>query len=209
MPAVGPLPRAARNAGVCTRPGDEERGAGHGTARHASTVNAWLLRAPWWQVGIAMGVLLAPFAVLVFGLAGERSWTAAVLMGVGATAVCAPLLGFVTAHSVRDAMAAVEEVPEHRRAAVERAARRGPVPQDDALREAALHLVEDRLLTVRATRTRALTLPAVLALVAAFLAVARSPWWWLGVAVAAALVVLVLVAAARLERRAELLRRAG
>ncbi|MCF6742703.1 hypothetical protein E9529_00130 [Blastococcus sp. KM273128] len=172
-------------------------------------MNAWLLRAPWWQVGIAMGVLLAPFAVLVLGLTGDRSWTAAVLLGVGAAVVCAPMLGFVTAHTVRDAMAAVEEVPEDQRAAVERAARRGAVPEDDALREAALHLVEDRLLTVHATRTRALALPAVLAVVAAFLAVAQSPWWWLGVAVAAALAVLVLVAPGRLERRAALLRRAG
>ncbi|SEL56151.1 hypothetical protein SAMN04515665_114123 [Blastococcus sp. DSM 46786] len=172
-------------------------------------MNAWLLRAPWWQVGIVMGALLAPFSVLVFRLAGDRSWTAAVLMGVGVMVVCAPVLGFVTATTIRDSMAAVEEVPEHQRAAVERAARRGPVPEDDALREAALHLVEDRLLTIYATRTRALALPAVLALVTGFLAVAQSPWWWVGVAVAAALAVLVLVAPRRLERRAELLHGAG
>ncbi|MGY1725227.1 hypothetical protein [Blastococcus sp. SYSU DS0533] len=112
---------------------------------------------------------------------GETVCVAGVLMGVGIAVVCAPVLGFVTASTVRDSRAAVEELPEHQRAVVERAAPRGPVPEDDALREAAPHPVEDRLLTVRATRTRALALPAVVA----------------------------LVAPARLERRAELLRRAG
>ncbi|WP_147332123.1 hypothetical protein [Geodermatophilus marinus] len=69
--------------------------------------------------------------------------------------------------------------------------------------------MEDRLLTLRATRTRALVLPAVLVLVTGSLAVARSPWWWLAVAAGLALVVPVLVVPARLERRAALLRHSG
>src|SRR5688500_6201409 len=125
-------------------------------------MNAYLLRAPWWKLAIQMGLLVAPFFVLLFGLTGDRSWTAAVLMGVSVAVVCAPVLGFMTAHGIRDSMAAVEQVPEHERAVVERAARRGPVPEDDSQREAALRLVEDRLVTLRATRTRALTFPSIL-----------------------------------------------
>lgn len=172
-------------------------------------MNAWLLRAPWWKLAIVTGLLLAPFFVLLLGLTGDRSWTAAVVTGVSVAVVCAPVLGYLTANGLRDSMVAAEQVPEHERATVERAARRGPVPDDEGQRKAALHLVEDRLLTLRATRTRALTFPAVLVLIAGFFAVAQSAWWWIGAAASLALVVLVLITPARLERRAELLRRNG
>ncbi len=101
------------------------------------------------------------------------------------------------------------QVPAHERAIIERAARRGPVPEDDGQRQAALRLVEDRLLTLQATRTRAAALPAVLALLTGVLAVTRSPWWWVAVAAAVALVVAVLLMPRRLQRRADLLRRGG
>ncbi|SFE16029.1 hypothetical protein SAMN05216574_102297 [Blastococcus tunisiensis] len=172
-------------------------------------MNAWLLRAAWWKLSIVVGLLLAPFFVLLFRLIGDRSWTAAVVLAVGVTVICAPGLGYLTANEVRDSMAAAEEVPEHERALVERAARRGPVPDDEGQREAALHLVEDRLLALRATRTRALTFSAVLVLVTGFFAVAQSAWWWIAVAATLALVALVLTTPVRLERRVELLRRDG
>jgi ElaB/YqjD/DUF883 family membrane-anchored ribosome-binding protein len=83
------------------------------------------------------------------------------------------------------------------------------VPEDDGQRQAALRLVEDRLLTLQATRTRAAALPAVLALLTGVLAVTRSPWWWVAVAAAVALVPAVLLIPRRLQRRADLLRRGG
>ncbi|MGY2065265.1 hypothetical protein [Blastococcus sp. SYSU DS0619] len=169
-------------------------------------MNEWMLRAPWWKLAVLMGVVLAPSAVLLFGLTGDRSWTTAVLMGVGVTLICAPVLGFMTATTIEDAMAGAGDVPEHERTLVERAARRGPVPEHAGQREAALRLVEDRLLGVRATRTRALTSGAVLLAVAVWLAVVASPWWWIAVAACAALVAVTLAIPARLTRRAELLR---
>jgi hypothetical protein len=186
-------------------------------------MNAWLLRAPWWKLAIVTGLLLAPFFVLLLGLTGDRSWTAAVVSGVSVAVVCAPVLGYLTANALRDSTAAAEQVPEHERATVERAARRGPVPGDEGQREArrgpvpgdegqreaALHLAEDRLLTLRATRTRALTFLAALVLISGFFAVARSTWWWIAVGATLALIVLVLITPARLERRAALLRRHG
>ncbi|MCZ2857664.1 hypothetical protein [Blastococcus sp. VKM Ac-2987] len=169
-------------------------------------MDEWMLRAPWWKLAVAMGLLLAPFAVLLFRLTGDHSWPAAALMGVAGTVVCAPVLGFLTATTIQDSTAGAGQLPEHERAVVERAARRGPAPEDAGQREAALRLVEDRLLGLRATRTRALTSAAVLLVVSGFLAVARSPWWWLAAAACAALLVVVLAAPARLARRAELLR---
>ena len=43
-------------------------------------------------------------------------------------------------------------------------------------------------------------------LVSGFLALARSPWWWIAVAAGLAMTVAVLVLPRRLDRRAELLR---
>ena len=51
--------------------------------------------------------------------------------------------------------------------------------------------------------------PAVLLLVTGSFAIAHSAWWWIVVALSLALVVLVVSTPARLERRAELLRRNG
>jgi hypothetical protein len=92
-------------------------------------VNAWLLRAPWWKLAILTGLLVAPFFVLLFGLTGDRSWTAAVRMGVSVAAVCAPVLGLITANGIRDSMAATGPLPEHDRALVERASRGDPYPR--------------------------------------------------------------------------------
>jgi hypothetical protein len=172
-------------------------------------VNAWLLRAPWWRLAAVMGALIAPFFVLLFGLTGDRSWTAAVLMGLGVGVVCAPVLGYITANQIQDSMAASGSLSQSDRAVVERAARRGPVPEDDAVREAALRVVEDRLMVLRGTRVPARTTAAILLLVAVLLAVVQSPWWWIAAVFCVGLLVLVLVAPARLQRRAEMLRRGG
>jgi MFS family permease len=172
-------------------------------------VNAWLLRAPWWKLAAVMGALIAPFFVLLFGLTGDRSWTAAVLMGLGVGVVCAPVLGYITANQIQDSMAASGSLSESDRVAVERAARRGPAPADDGVREAALRVVEDRLIVLRGTRVPARATAAILLLVSVLLTVVQSPWWWIAVVLCVGLLVLVLMAPARLQRRAEMLRRGG
>ncbi|MGY1609309.1 hypothetical protein [Geodermatophilus sp. SYSU D00700] len=170
-------------------------------------MNAWLLRAPWWALSLVMGALVAPGLVLVVRFVGDESWTAAVVTGVVAAVVCAPVLGLLVARDTRDTLDASGPVPHRDRALVERAARRGPVPEDDDLREAALRVVEGRLALVTRTRTRAVVTTVVLALLCAGVALTRSPWWWAGVVVCIGLSVLVLVTPARLRRRADLLRR--
>ena len=169
-------------------------------------MNAWLMRASWPKLSAFMGALIFPFFVLLFRLRGDESRTAAIIMGVGVVLICGPVIGYVTAHQMRASMAASGPLAENDRIAVERAARRGPVPKDGALREAALRVTENRLVTLRQTRARALTLVLVLVLVTGFFAIARSPWWWTSVVACAALLALVVVTPARLRRRADLLR---
>ncbi|WP_166533712.1 hypothetical protein [Blastococcus xanthinilyticus] len=169
-------------------------------------MNAWMLRAPGWKLACVMTAVIAPFVVLAFALIGDRSWPAAVLMGLGTAVICGPVLGFLTANQLQDSMAAGGPLPDDDLAVVERAARRGPVPEDDATREAALRVAEDRLLVLRGTRTPARVAGGVLLLGAVLLAVTQSPWWWLAAAFWAALLVAGFAAPARLQRRAELLR---
>lgn len=169
-------------------------------------MNAWLLRASRWQLTVLMGLLVAPVLVLLFRSVGERSWPAALLMGIVSAVVCAPLLGLLTARGIRDSTPVLQGLPEVERARVELAARRGPVPADAEVRRAALHLVQVRRSAVRATRSRALACATALVLVSGFLALARSPWWWIAVAAGLAMTVAVLVLPRRLDRRAELLR---
>ncbi len=120
--------------------------------------------------------------------------------------VCGPVLGYLTAHEMQKSVAAAGPLTEDDRVLVERAARRGPVPEDRALREAALLVTEDRLMVLRRTRARALTFASVLFLVTAFFAITQSPWWWIAVVACAALLVLVVVSPARLQQRADMLR---
>lgn len=128
------------------------------------------------------------------------------IMGVGVALICGPALGYLTAQEMRKWMAASGPLTEDDRVLVERAARRGPVPEDGALREAALRVTEDRLIVLRQTRARALTFASVLVLVTGLFAITQSPWWWIAVVASGALLVLVVVSPARLRRRAAMLR---
>jgi hypothetical protein len=177
-------------------------------AAHDAGVNVWLLRASWWQLGVVMGALICPVFVLLFAQGG-RSWPVALLMGLGVAVVCGPIIGYVMAHEFRRSLAAAGPLSDDARIAVERATRGGPVPDDDDVRAAALRVVEDRLIVLRATRPRAVGLMATLALVTGFLAVTGPDWWWIAVGACLVMLVVVLAAPARLRRRAEVLRGVG
>jgi hypothetical protein len=183
-------------------------GASIRVAAHDAGMNAWLLRAPWWQLGVVVGALICPIFVLLFGQDG-RSWPQALLMGFGVAVVCGPAIGYVLAREFRRSLAAAEPLSEDARIAVERATRRGPVPEDDDVRAAALRVVEDRLTAVRAGRPRASALLAVIAVVTGFLAVTGPDWWWIAVGACLVMLAVVLAAPARLRRRAEVLRGVG
>jgi hypothetical protein len=169
-------------------------------------VNAWLLRARWWQFAALSAALLAPVFVLLQRFLGHERWVPAAIVGSVTAAVCGPILALMLTGRWRDMMAAAGPLAEEDRASVERAARRGPVPADPQLREAARRLAEDRLLTLRRTRTRALVTMSVFVVLTAASAVLRSPWWWIAVGVCVGMLAVGLTVPARVERRAALLR---
>ncbi|MGY1855361.1 hypothetical protein [Modestobacter sp. SYSU DS0290] len=169
-------------------------------------MNAWLLRAPLWQVCLVMAVLLAPFLIAVFWVVRDMSPAATVSAGVVTAAICGPMVGYVTWRQTREFLPDAGSAPEPDQVEAERAARRGPVPEDDDVRAAALRIVEHRLALLQVNRSSALVSAAVVPLVAVFLTVAVSPWWWIGVVLGLALSALVLLTPAHLERRADLLR---
>lgn len=165
-----------------------------------------MIRAPRWQLAVLMGLLITPFFVLLFHSGRDTTWTAAVLIGLLTAALCAPVLGFVVARQVRDGVAAGGPLTDVDRAAADRAARRGSVPEDDALRLAALRIAEDRLALMDTGRVRAQVSGAAFLLLSVVLAVLSSPWWWTAAVFWAALLVVSLVAPGRLRRRVDLLR---
>ena len=177
-----------------------------GQGGHDAGVNAWMTRAPRWQLSVLMGLLVAPCFVLVFRLGRDTTWTTAVLTGLLTAAICAPVLGFMVARQIRDSVVAGGPLTDVDRAVAERAARRGPVPEDDALRLAALRIAEDRAAQLGTARVRACLFGAALLLVSVVLAVLTSPWWWTAAVFWAALLAVSLVAPGRLRRRIELLR---
>ena len=96
-------------------------------------------------------------------------------------------------------------MPPETYAGVDRATRRGPVPEDPEERTAAHRLLVYRLTRIRQTQTRSRVGQVVMAVVGAALALGSSPWWWLVVALAVVLLVASPLLVRRLERRAELL----
>ncbi len=165
-------------------------------------MTAWLLRAPWWAVGLASAVPLG----VVFGLMGRlvrgESWTEALVLDVVTGLLCGGVVGAVAASRLRED---VGSMPVETYARADRATRRGPVPADPAERAAAHQLLTHRLTRIWETRTRSLALQVALAVVGAVLAPGSNPWWWLAVALAVVLLVASPVLVARLERRAQLL----
>jgi protein-S-isoprenylcysteine O-methyltransferase Ste14 len=181
-------------------------GTGEGGVPQDALMNAWLMRLSRWQLAVVMAALICPFFVLLFRLGGDASWATALIMGVGVAVLCGPVLSYFVDHEMRRSLAVGGPLTEDDRVLVERAARRGPVPNDNALREAALRVAENRLVVLRQTRSRALAASFVLVFATGILAIAQSPWWWIAVGACVAVLVLVLLAPARVQRRAELLR---
>lgn len=165
-------------------------------------MNAWLLRARWWQVGLVAAVPLTVVFVLAGRAVRDQSWPEALVGGAVVGLLCGGIVAAVCVPRLRED---AQEMPLSTYARVDRATRWGPVPADPEERAAAHRLLVHRLTRIRETRTRARAGQVAMAVVGAALALGSSPWWWLVVALAAALLVGSPVLVARLERRAHLL----
>ena len=122
-----------------------------------------------------MGASMTAWAYATGGSVGSALW-----QGAATGLLFGLLVGPSTARSHARRRALLGDIPAHRQAAVQRAAKRGRVPDEPGERAAAARLAA--LLLAESRRERRWSLvPVGALLLSAGYAVAASPWWWLAV----------------------------
>jgi hypothetical protein len=145
-----------------------------------------LLHAPAWVLGLLNGSLFGLFWTLSSRLVEDDSWTSSLIRG----GVLGVFFGAFTG------------VVQHR----QQRGVRGPVPQEPEVRAAARDLALAHLAQYDRQRVWGPLVYGAFALLSLFLAVADSPWFWLGVVLGVVAAVGHLRTRSRLRRRADLLR---
>lgn len=164
----------------------------------------WLLRASWWTQALAMGAAFAA-AWVITGLLvdGEPHFTPTLSGGL----VCAALAYPQIARQHRRLRAAAEPVPLGREKEAIRAAFRGPVPVESAIRSAAVRVMRQRQQELARANGRARI--AVPVIILSNIVLAASVGWWLLVPAAVVAGVglhQILLLPRRIDRRLSLLR---
>jgi len=163
----------------------------------------------WWVRVLTSGV---PFGVVMGLFAAHRHGSDAA-DGLINGAVSGVLFGVFMAWATRRQQVAREQrtavftgglTPERRAMAV-RASRRGPVPDDAAIRTAAVGLARDQLEQSISQRSKNLTIFGVIGLLELVMALTSSRWYWLAVLMFAAVSVAQLRQPQALRRRLALL----
>lgn len=148
-----------------------------------TAMRAWMQKASPVQLGVAQGVPFGAAMGVFAHVSGDGApWPLAVLLGVLAGAAFGAVMGpyqHRMATSVRSAAGPVADGDRGDASSeLRRAVRRGEVPADPARRAAAHRVVLLQLgLLDRQRWLRRLLFPALL-LLAGWLAVTDSPWWW-------------------------------
>jgi hypothetical protein len=168
-------------------------------------VNDWLAHASRWQLALITGI---PFGVVMGVYAGVQSerWPVAVIGGALGGVIVGPVMGAFAYRQNRSVRETIGGAAVESRRRIVRAAWRGPVPDDPEDRAAAARLADHQRAQMRRTRTLSVGVFAVFLVLESYLAIARSPWFWLAAAFMAGMLALSLLTPRRLERRAERLR---
>jgi hypothetical protein len=168
-------------------------------------VRTWLLDLPRWKRAVVLGVTFGALMTLYIVLTQDVSWVGAAMGGV----VGGALFGLVASRTMFPQESELREVVAGARAAgrrqVSRATWRGPVPGDPDVRAAAAAVIAYQLPILERQRRWAPIFFLVMAVVAAALALTKSPWYWAAVAFFVAMLIVQLVLPGHLRRRAELL----
>lgn len=162
----------------------------------------------WWVLALFNGAIFGVLSVLQHLVIGDASLLGAVVGGVFGGVVFGLLMGVITARLNRRMVGEVGDVAVGDQRAVSRAAVRGPVPQDPAVRQAALRMAVFQAARGRRMRWFAVAVFGGLIALSVYLAAAQTPMWLLGAVFFAALLVWVLVQPLWFDRRADLLQHA-
>lgn len=171
-------------------------------------VRTWLLNAPRWALGLVSGLAFAVPWTLASWLLQGLAWESALVGGVVAGVVFGALMGRVQHRRNADRRRAIGGLSADQARQAQRAARRGPVPGDPAVRVAAEEIVSAQLAEFEGQRWWAPAFFGGLAVLAGVLAVVEGPWWWLGVLLFGAFLLEHLRMRRRLQRRLAELRTA-
>lgn len=149
-------------------------------------MRTWLAEASRPTLSLLVGGYSGALIVLGLIVVREERWWVALLAGVVVGALAGVVVGPVLHRQYDPVRGAVGPLAAPTRRAALRAASRGPVPEDDDARAAALELVEHQLAEYRRQWWLTWTVLPFGVLLTTLLALTDSPWWWLAVAPTAA-----------------------
>ncbi len=168
----------------------------------------WLLTAPWWALSLVTGAFYGVGMTVAGRFLEDESWPQAVVSGVLVGVFFGAAMGPFAARMNRRFREAAGDVPRDQLQRIARLARRGPVPEDPQVRQAAHRVAlqqRDQLLAQRRW-----VLPLLGLIVAFLLWVALrdgggDPFSWFVIVILLVLVAAHLLLARHLTRQAELL----
>ncbi|GAB6898343.1 hypothetical protein [Kineosporia succinea] len=156
-----------------------------------------LLTLPWWALALGLGAFSTIVVAVVLHSAAPGREAVAVPAGV----LLGLVLGRLVADTNHEAVAVAGIVNGHDLGRAIHASRRGPVPTDPRVRQAALRLAAWRLSRFESQRSVSLLVSGVGFPVYAVLAIISSPWWWAAAALFAVSLLETWLLPGRLARR--------
>ncbi len=181
---------------------------------HTVEVERGKLLKLWWVQAVIFGV---QFGVVTGLFAAHRGHGSSVADGLITGSIGGVVFGLAMGWGTRRQQVAREQrtaaftagLTAERRMLAVRASRRGPVPDDPAIRAAAAGLTEDRLEQSISQRSKNLAIFGVIGLLELASALTSSPWYWVAALIFTALFVAQLRQPRTLRRRLALLSAAG
>ena len=173
---------------------------------HTAEVNREKLLGSWWFLAVLFG---APFGVVMGLFGAHRRHESGLAVGLTAGVIGGVFFGLAMSWITRRQRQAWERrtaaftaglTAEGRTSAI-RAARRGRVPADPAIRAAVAGLTRDQLEQSVSQRGKNLAIFGGIGLLELVMAMTSSPWFWLAVVMFAALFVAQLLQSKTLHRR--------
>jgi hypothetical protein len=165
-----------------------------------------LQKAPWWVWSLITGVYFGAGMTVFTHFQQSVSWTAAMVGGMIGGVFFGAVMGPLVTRLHRKGLAAGGDLPARDLRVASRAVMRGPVPLDSDIRTAAARLARLQLDQYSGRRLwLGVILFGTLTLLAAFLALTESPWWWIEFPIFLAFGALNVMLPRHLRRRLEIL----